>query len=67
MPHGCLDAFPYVTQRLLAAQRKDVANNLLAYPGWAFVSPTPTEEEANLIPSGGMAEKFWKASSHSTS
>ncbi|CAE6393493.1 unnamed protein product [Rhizoctonia solani] len=61
-PRGCLDAFPYVTQRLLSADDQgyyfDV--DLVAYPGWTLVSPT-SEEQSEGNP-WGMLKGYFQVS-----
>lgn len=63
MLQGCLGAFPYATQHLLDSQdeSKSIYTDLLAFPGWHFVSPTKEEEETGSIPAGGLETRFWKA------
>ncbi|CEL52650.1 hypothetical protein RSOLAG1IB_05855 [Rhizoctonia solani AG-1 IB] len=60
-PRGCLDAFPYVAQRLLSVdQSYNFDVDLVAYPGWALVSPTDEEQmEGNPL---GMLKGYFQIS-----
>ncbi|KAG9119432.1 hypothetical protein FRC07_005546 [Ceratobasidium sp. 392] len=56
---GCLDAFPYVAQRVLAqGQPSKVGSiDLISYPGWALVAPD--EQEKGWGNPLGMEDKFF--------
>lgn len=64
MPLGCVGAFPFATQRMMAGYKPPMpfTADLLAFPSWNFVSPSKAEEEQQLIPKGGLESKFWKVS-----
>jgi len=67
IPHGILDGYSYVAQRLLLQKipRKKIELELVAYPGINLVPPTE-EEKAKGHPSG-MVDAFFWVSGESTS
>ncbi|KAG8681687.1 hypothetical protein FRC08_015481 [Ceratobasidium sp. 394] len=61
-PNGCLDAFPYVAQRILAQQDppKVFGADLISYPDWTLVTPNEQEKERRNPP--GMEDKLLRVS-----
>ena len=57
---GCLDAFPYVAERLLSQKNPEykIKMNIVAYPGWTLVAPNKVERCEGNPP--GMLDGFFQ-------
>lgn len=57
---GCLDAFPYVAQRVLSQRnpQRKVDVRIISYPGWTLVAPDEEERYEEAPP--GMLEGFFQ-------
>ena len=62
MPFGVLDTFPFVAQRQLQEHvpPRNIAVDLVAYPGFALISPTDQEKEDGFPT--GMNDAFFHVS-----
>lgn len=59
-PRGCLDAFPYVAQRLLSQKNplRETTADIVAYPGWTLIAPNEGEKSEGNPP--GMLDGLFR-------